>query len=163
MMIPYSEIPFCQLPYEKRYKIAGEIAENAFERYCDKRGLKYVRYGLTRSSFKRFHLLPAQIRMTPDYLVETPTKHFQVEVKGCGRNPLKIKERSIEAMAEWNKLMPLRVFVYNSVRGEAAWISFKRLLKFAEISEYKEFEIDGVRYFEIDQRMLQWRPLAVAA
>lgn len=57
--------------YENRCK--GRVGEDLFERYCQKKGVKYFRTGFDEKNdqIQKFWLVHPMMRHIPDYLIET--------------------------------------------------------------------------------------------
>ncbi|KKL20256.1 hypothetical protein LCGC14_2457280, partial [marine sediment metagenome] len=84
-----------------------------------------------------------ELKHIPDYY--TANGYF-VEVGGLGRDGIyKLKLDKYEGLAFWNKMQPLKLFVWNSSTSEWAliqWSEVKRLVAKARKVGVQEFEVD---------------------
>lgn len=132
--------------FEHRFKLMGDLAEQAFETSWKK---GFVRYGLNRPPLKMASL-PLEIRHTPDYL----TSSHLVEVQGIGKDQkLKLKLDKWKALDWWNKVHPLLFFVYDSFNDRVImleWEALTKLCKDAKISKFPE----GKEYYEVPAPVL---------
>ena len=140
------EMSFKDKDFEHRFKMMGDIAEQAFETVWH---TNWERFGLNRPRLK-MSALPPVIRHTPDYL----TSNNLVEVQGLGKDQtLKLKLEKYEALEWWNKVHPLLFFVYDSHNDRAhslEWKALKKLCKYAPVQEFPE----GKKYYAIHAELI---------
>lgn len=98
--------------FSKRFEAMGDEAEGVFEAVCTEQlKLGWARYGLNRPPIQ-MHRLPARVRYTPDYLLSS---RF-MEVQGCGRDQVfKLKFDKAGALHWWNDLLPVELFLWDSM------------------------------------------------
>ena len=132
--------------FEHRFKMMGDLAEQAFETTFKK---GFIRYGLNRPPLK-MSSLPLTIRHTPDYL----TSSHLVEVQGIGKDQkLKLKLDKYDALDWWHKVHPLLFFVYDSFNDRVItleWGTLKKLCRNANIEKFPE----GKEYYEVPADVL---------
>tara|TARA_R100001463_G_scaffold4829_1_gene17233 strand:- start:1714 stop:2154 length:441 start_codon:yes stop_codon:yes gene_type:complete len=132
--------------FEHRFKLMGDLAEQAFETSWKK---GFVRYGLNRPPLK-MSSLPLEIRHTPDYL----TSSHLVEVQGIGKDQkLKLKLDKWKALDWWNMVHPLLFFIYDSFNDRVTmleWETLTNLCKDAEIETFKE----GKKYYAVPATLI---------
>lgn len=102
---------YFERPFAARYAAMGDKAESAFE------GLhpRAHRLGLNRPSLNMARMETA-MRYTPDYMTEAGA----FEVMGFasrGNAALKLKCEKLDALQNWNLLMPVHLWVYDSSRN----------------------------------------------
>ena len=89
---------------------------------------KWERFGWNRPNISMSNMT-SEIKHMPDYY--TANGYF-VEVGGLGRDGIyKLKLDKYEALRFWNKMQPLKLFVWNSSTSEWAlidWSQLKRLV-----------------------------------
>jgi hypothetical protein len=144
--------------FTQREKELGDTSEGVFEAWANKNGLPFVRVGFNRPPFKKFYKVNELLRLMPDYVVEGPKETVFVEVKGCGREGLKIKEQSITALDHWDEYNPVFIFAYNSSFKQYSFFPFDTLIKLCEDREVLKFP-DGKEYVIIPNNDLTWNNL----
>tara|TARA_R100000963_G_C4644607_1_gene108473 strand:- start:325 stop:762 length:438 start_codon:yes stop_codon:yes gene_type:complete len=134
--------------FEHRFKMMGDIAEQAFEMVWH---TNFERFGLNRPRLK-MSALPSNLRHTPDYL----TSNNLIEVQGLGKDQtLKLKLEKYQALEWWHKVHPLLFFVYDSFNDRVhslEWGALKKLCKKAPIEKFPE----GKEYYAIHAELI-WR------
>ena len=113
------------LPYAQRLRAGGmgDEAESVFE---EVHKTKWVRFGFNRPPF-RMTQLTSFTRHTPDYATSTG---FLWDCMGLGRDGiLKLKVEKFEALREWNLKQDTGLFVWNSSKGEYAYIKMHQLIE----------------------------------
>lgn len=101
---------FHERPFPARYALMGDKAEAAFEALHP----NAHRLGLNRPAMSMSKMTPS-MRYAPDYMVETSA----VEVMGFsskGNAALKLKCEKLNALQQWDMLMPVSLWVYDSAR-----------------------------------------------
>jgi len=141
-------------PFSERIKTLGDTAEGVFEAWALKNNILFVRLGFNRPPFKRFDKFADEVRLMPDYACEGADAVL-VEIKGCGREGLKVKEDSIRVMEFWNMLNPVLVFIYNSSKKATCLITLDELITKTDGKELRTFP-DGKTYFTIPNEELVW-------
>ena len=97
---------FHQSPFHVRFGAMGDVAESVFENVYPNNH----RLGLNRPNLHT-QSLPYIMRFLPDYL----TVDGMVEVMGVGRDKtLKFKIEKMNALARWQTMAPVSLFVYDS-------------------------------------------------
>ena len=131
------------------------MSESHFKLFADEQGIRYIRFGLDRPPFNSLTGLPLFIRAAPDFLCEGTSKFFS-EVKGCGKNGLKLKRESLDAMKEWNTYLTVWVFIYNSSSNKYAFATYQQLEELCKTIEPQKFDNDGKVYYTISTSKLSW-------
>jgi hypothetical protein len=111
------------LPYAQRLKAGGmgDEAESIFEEVYEG---KFVRFGFNRPPFRMTNLT-SFVRHTPDYCTG---KGQLWDCMGLGRDGiLKLKVEKHNALVEWNEMQNTGLFVWNSSKGEYAYITIDDL------------------------------------
>jgi hypothetical protein len=122
-------VSFHKQDFNTRFGTMGDTAEAVYEQWADGNDIRFDRYGFNRPRSNMFKW-PSEIRYTPDYI----THDRLIEVKGCGRDGLaKIKQENLDALSNWQKHLPVWLFIWNSALEEHA-------------------------YFELSQRFYLWLP-----
>lgn len=138
-----------------RFSQLGDKAEGAFEHFAKQNMIEIVRFGFNRPPFKRFAQLPEFLRYAPDYLVEdrqnvlNASLHTFVECKGSGGKNVKIKPTTLAHADEWNNILPLVFFIYNSKTDHIQIVPNQDMQRIVEGRELKKFESDNNEYYEI--------------
>lgn len=138
----------------------GSEAESVFEQWATTHGVQFVTYGFRRPPIDQFYKVPAFVSHTPDFLIHREGKHLLLETKGTGADGiLKIKLSDIESFTQWNAIMSLWFFIWNSHKRAIALISFDELLTllYRDDVTVGEFE-PSVHYYAIPHKILTWRP-----
>lgn len=132
--------------WEARFAEMGDLAEGKFEDECARKGIGFVRCGLSRPPLA-VHRLPHRVRYWPDYLL---TKCF-VEVQGFGRDGLiKMKLDKWGVLHWWRDLHPVELFFYDSHNDRHAQIGildFDKLLCNSDAA--LEHFAEGKPYFQV--------------
>jgi hypothetical protein len=149
---------FEKASFTEREKELGDTAEGKFEEWAARRGVILVRLGFNRPPFRRFYDFDERLRLFPDYAAEGAKESILVEVKGCGKEGLKIKDQSISVMDFWNDLVPVRIFVWNSSLRKCCLLAFDELVSLLEGKEAMKFP-DGKVYRIVDNNDLTWTDL----
>ena len=105
---------FHQSPFHVRFGAMGDVAEKVFEDIFP----AHHRLGLNRPNLHT-QSLPYIMRFLPDFL----TVDGMIEVMGVGRDKtLKFKIEKMNALARWQQMAPVHLFVYDSSK-KRWWIS----------------------------------------
>lgn len=85
--------------YHERQAVGINIGEKLFERYCKEKGYHLTRVGFDEkdANVPNFFRLSKPLRYLPDYVVNTDTKTFIVNVKGT----VNIKKEEIERVEDF--------------------------------------------------------------
>ncbi len=135
---------FHQRPFSHRWAKMGDIAESAFlEQHPNAH-----RTGLNRTSLNT-RAMSARLRYTPDFMLEDGL----YEVMGFasrGNNVLKLKCEKIDALREWDILIPTYLWVRDSSTGNV-WCSTASEWATAcyQHGERKFFEDNNRAYWEL--------------
>lgn len=144
--------------FVSRMKVGGDLAEKAFEDYCQKHGMQFERYGFDRAQLPTFRYLNDFIKHTPDYVATKGRAGSLWECKGCGRgNYVNLKPRDIEAYRTWNELSPLFLFLNDTKENKIAAIAFDDFIEKWDVAplEVKTWD-DGVEYIPIPKTWFVW-------
>lgn len=135
---------FHQRPFHQRWGAMGDVAEGAFlERHP-----KAHRLGLDRTELNTRHMTPRQ-RYTPDFMLEDGL----YEVMGFasrGNNVLKVKCEKLDALRDWNIIVPTHLWVRDSSTGRVwcggvdAWTT-----ACYQSGDRKHFEDNNRAYWEL--------------
>lgn len=101
---------FHELTFPARFAAMGDKAESAFFALHP----NAHRLGLSRPAMSMAKM-PAAMRYTPDFMVEDAA----VEVMGFssrGNAALKLKCEKLDALHQWDMLMPVRLWVFDSAK-----------------------------------------------
>lgn len=130
--------------FAARYGDMGDLSEGAFEQWCEDNSRNYIRWGLDRPPLN-LRMIPTRLRYSPDYLM---SNQF-VECQGFGRdNTFKLKVEKHGALHWWSDLHPVELWVLDSHKSRACFVSLKTLdamLPHAELGAFPE----GKTYFAI--------------
>jgi hypothetical protein len=169
---------FKDKPFKQRFAKMGDLAEGVFKKWAATNDVSYVEYGMSRPPFDHFMRLSPFIRYTPDFLCEAqgktfrhlidergkPTRHFLVEIKGCGRDQLvKLKIDNIQELLRWQAVCgrPVILFVYDSAnKAVSNNLTIDRLHEMAPELEVGHFHDGGPPkpYYNLPARVLEWEP-----
>lgn len=112
---------------------------------------KVVRFGIdamnrdfTGSEFTK---IPKILRAAPDYIVIMQQAYF-VEVKGF-RDCLKIKHQDLVTYKKWDKILPVRFYIYDCDKMESHPMSLLKILDLAKRSKTKRYQNNNQEYYEI--------------
>ena len=115
---------FSDLPWPTRMAMMGEEAETKFEETHD----DWVRMGFNLPPWgAAFATLPLALRNIPDYM---QIDRF-VECQGIGRNGLKVKIEKLTALAFWQTLLPVHLFIWSRDREQWCTIPVDELMRIA--------------------------------
>ena len=141
--------------FDNRLKDLGDTSEGKFEEWATKHGVPFVRMGFNRPPFERFYKFPEELRLMPDYAVEG-SGPAMVEVKGCGKEGLKVKLESIRVMEFWDTMIDVRIFIFNSARPQRyAWLNLFDLIALTDDKGTRKFP-DGKEYYLIPNDEIEW-------
>jgi len=85
-----------------------------------------------------FNQIPNDLQCTPDFIMPWGKRVCAVEVKGF-KGELKLKFKDFNAMAFWNKLIPLQLFFYDFESNSFKMESFEFFSYLVEKSEHGSF------------------------
>lgn len=146
--------------FQQRMKVGGDLAENAFRDYAERKGFQAEHYGFDRSTLKRFGKLPQFVRLTPDFACTSKEKGFVVECKGVGRWPdVKIKLGDIEGMRKWWSFTDgeLYIFINDSHHDRVSFFPFSHLEQVLKENQFKVYTFhDGRDYHKIPKTRFDW-------
>lgn len=143
--------PFNEQSFPQRLATMGDEAEGEYERH----NTHWVRYGLNRPEFPVHHL-PDVIRYTPDYLQGSPNQRL-VEVLGTGRNGVKLKLEKITALAVWNTLMPVWLWIWSTPKQDFTEILYDDLVRIINKEDVPLGKFsEGKAYFNVRPSLLRW-------
>ena len=144
---------FHQQPWAARFSAMGDEAEAVFEAVYPK---GWTRYGLCRPGI-RLDMIPYQIRYTPDYL----TSDGLVEVQGFGRDGMfKLKIDKRQALAWWNDLFPVSLFLFDRTNMRWAMVTFAELDKMTRKHGVHGTFPEGKAYVAVDGTTIgEWTAL----
>lgn len=148
---------FADKPFHERLKLMGDEAESTFERECLLHSIPFARYGFNRPDLPNFPAVPVNLRMTPDYVVDVGRRrHIFVECKGTGQ-VIKIKKEIFTPMEWWNEILPVHLFVYNSVEDGFCVLSVEELRDVVnQHGIWKQFKSDRKPYAEVPRHAFQF-------
>jgi|TARA_R110000796_G_scaffold238820_1_gene359298 hypothetical protein len=140
--------PFSDLPWDQRYGSMGDEAEGAFEKCTE----GWARFGFNRPPFS-IQTLPLFMRYTPDYV----TVNTLIEVMGCGKNGLKLKQEKISALTMWDGQMPVWLWVWSTPKQQYAFMPLKTVTQFIDKGEttFGTFR-EGKTYFNFKPSLFPW-------
>jgi hypothetical protein len=149
---------FNQKPWNERKKQLGATAENAFERFAAREGIKIEPFGMHEESQLDYSLVPLWLRKRPDYVCQKDGKTYLTEVKGCGSDGLvKFPFESVEGLYFWQALIAsLYVFIFDSSRKKCSFMLYRDLREKLLRIEPSRFERDGKLYFPLSIKTLSW-------
>jgi len=145
---------FENAPFSERIKELGDTAEGVFETWAKKNNIVFVRVGFNRPPFKSFYKFAPELRLMPDYACEG-TEAVLIEVKGCGKEGVKIKDESVSAMEFWHTLNKVKIFIYNSSSKSYCLIDLQDLIDKLDGKPRMKFP-DGKTYGIIEINELSW-------
>ena len=132
--------------FKQRLRSMGDEAEHMFEAIAPLG--KYVRYGWDRPPVTMANMAE-ELRHTPDYYTQVGTL---VECAGLGKDGIyKLKLVKYDALAWWNKVQEVNLFLWNSSASEwvlLSWPQVKRLVSKARREGIEAFH-DGNEYYPI--------------
>lgn len=98
--------------WEQRVGVLGDEAEQKFAEFAEEEGFGFAPYGLARPPVNLSRVSPF-VRYTPDFL----TANRLIEVQGHGREGVtKCKIDKLQQLSEWDRYMPVAMFLWNSTR-----------------------------------------------
>lgn len=116
---------FSDQDWDTRLVTLGDPAEKAFEAWCNKRGLGYVKYGLDRPPV-RLAQVPPMVRYTPDYL----TDEALYEVQGCGRDSVfKFKHDKLVSLHRWTDIWHTRMWLWHQPLDASVWLPIHSIIE----------------------------------
>lgn len=151
---------FSDKSFAERSDMMGDLAENAFRRFADSRGIRQYNYGLNRPPFDYFANLPDMVKATPDFICESQKRtKFFVECKGTGGKVIKIKHESLAALEAWNDLMMVWFFFYDSNNDRYAFVNYRHLLVLCEDARSYQFPDNNKFYYSLRTSKLTWEDM----
>jgi hypothetical protein len=127
---------FSSKPWKSRVKPSGPTAESIFLEYAQIHGFSCEKYGFDDSPMDNFYRLPEFIRFTPDFACVGKIP-FLVECKGAGReNHVKIKEQMLPALAQWDHITSLFIFVCDVSQRLVSLVPFSELERMLRENTY---------------------------
>lgn len=151
---------FRDKPYKDRMAVRGTPAENAFVRYAKKKGWRGAKYGF-EEGVEYFYNLPDVIRSTPDFVITHPDAML-VEVKGCGRDGIvKLKERDLKALEEWERACVVMFFFYDSHRQRVATYFLDDVLSIIDREDVQRgtYPENRAMYYMIPVDFMEWEDI----
>ena len=130
--------PYHLLPFHERRKRLGDDAEKAFEVWAKNRNISIFSWGFHRPPFKRFFLMPAVLRLTPDFVCEQKVGkdfiHYFDDCKGATRDHVKIKDESLSAMCNHVDFFGCEgfFFIYRDTKNMAALVHLEKIVELLE-------------------------------
>jgi len=151
---------FNQRDWKERKGYLGHTSEMAFETFCKKEGILFERFGQRTESSLDYKNLSIILRMRPDYICQKVDESFFVEVKSVGRDGiLKVKLESLEGITFWDSLLPVKIFIYDSVKKRVSFFAYKWLRVKLYHVDIDRFESDLKPYFPLSIREFAWHEL----
>lgn len=157
------------LRWSERKKFGkGEVSQEQFRLWAERNGIKYLPFGFDLTdeqdkdiSIARFLKLTPQVRMTPDYACMSKKAGFLVEVKGCGRDGVKIKEETLQSLSIWQEHMQdVYFFIYNSHTHACVLITYAAISQLCYgWASPKYFESDNKKYYLLPNDKFTWETI----
>ena len=141
--------------FTEREKELGDTSERVFEAWAQKNNVPFVRFGFNRPPFQKFYRVNELLRLIPDYVCEGPKETVLVEVKGCGREGLKIKDQTLVALDHWSDYNRVFIFVYNSSFKQYSFFPLEQLVALCEGKPKLAFP-DGKEFVVISNNEITW-------
>jgi len=151
--------PFHELSWDERKKKLGRTSELAFEAYATSRGILWERFGMDQESSLKYFLIPAEIRLRPDYLCQLSGETFFVEVKSVDRHGVtRIKPEAFDVAEFWSKWLPVKLFLFDVVRQRCTMPTMDYMQKLIqrEQIETARFKSDGNIFYPVPADLLKW-------
>jgi hypothetical protein len=145
--------PFRNQSFASRYARMGDEAEGAYERHRESIGRKFLRYGWNRPDINgmQFGSMPPLVRYMPDFIEwETARKPRLVECVGYAADgKAKLKVEKLQALQEWNRAMPVVLFMYSSTTSSFIEIPVEIIAEFTRGNPTKRFPDNNKPYYEL--------------
>jgi len=139
---------FSDLSWDQRYGAMGDEAEGAFEERTD----GWARLGFNKPPFS-IQTLPLFLRYTPDYV----TVNTLIEVMGCGKNGLKLKQEKLSALTMWDGQMPVWLWIWSTPKQEYAFIPLKTIMKLIDKGDATPGSFrEGKAYYGFKPSLFPW-------
>ena len=134
-------------------QIAGDIAEGAFEKWAKTHNVYFRKYGFDRG-FPKYFKINSFIRATPDFLaVSKDGDPVAIECKGTGQaDHVKIKESDMQELLEWQKLIPIYIFVYDSSTNSQVLLSLDDVISLSKDSPSEYYPDNHKKFFKISKK-----------
>jgi len=134
----------------------GDDAESEFERYATRVGYTIERLGWNRPKMG-VSKMGQFLRHMPDYYCSDGHLY---EVVGMGRDGILkgVKVEKWESLKWWNKVQPVRLFVYSSAEKAVVmlpWPALVQIVAQARKDGIRSFKNDGNEYYPIRWEWLE--------
>ena len=136
--------------WHSRFQVMGDTAEGEFVEWAQRNGLTVERLGWDRPTMG-VGRMGLELRHMPDFYA---SDGYLYEAVGMGRDGVLkgVKVEKWEALKFWNKLQPVRLFVYNSSEKANVmlpWPTLVQTVARARKAGIEAFRADGNEYYPI--------------